>query len=199
MIIRHFASRFRLFLNQTRWACWKHKIRDFPKEFLLVIFVKHLTVHFQFHENKPLELGELSTYSAPRSAVTALLLSWRRGRNQNLLYMKVQSIRRPIINSKVKKASLNIHYTVHCGCFGLLDTDNIINQLQSLGRSVIATIKLLAKSFLLFLHANILWHPGLQSDYTQPRFILFMVFHVELSEHSKTSLTSASVLLLFPF
>lgn len=116
----------------------------------MVIFVKHLTVHFQFHENKPLELGELSTYSAPRSAVTALLLSWRRGRNQNLLYMKVQSIRRPIINSKVKKASLSIHYTVHCGCFGLLDTDNIINQLQSLGRSVIATIKLLAKSFYYF-------------------------------------------------
>lgn len=64
--------------------------------------------------------------------------------------MKVQSIRRPIINSKVKKASLNVHYTVHRGCFGSLDADNIINQLQSLGRSVIATIKLLAKSFYYF-------------------------------------------------
>lgn len=138
------------FLTKQGELKWKHKIRDFPKEFLLVIFVKQLTVYFQFHENKPLEPGELSTFSAPRSAVTALLLSWRRGRNQNLLYMKVQSIRRPIINSKVKKASLNIHYTVHRGCFGLLDADNIINQLQSLGRSVIATKKLFAKSFTIF-------------------------------------------------
>jgi len=64
--------------------------------------------------------------------------------------MKVQSIRRPIITTKGKAASLKIHYTVHHGCFGLHDTNNIINQLQSLGRSVIATIKLLANRIYYF-------------------------------------------------
>lgn len=87
----------------------------------MVIFVK-LTVNSRFQENKPLEPGELSTYCRSQECGNiAVVKLEKRVESKPALHESSVHQGADNRNTKGKKASLNMHYTVHRGCFGSLD------------------------------------------------------------------------------